>query len=177
MGMIRQERKRWRWSSQWPSQFMQAPQIILWNHCVLCLPFPFLIWNNFSSCAEQLQFLILVLRDLLEILPESGDLMPDKLHDDPLRILFEMLFPNTSPQSLEHMHPKFLQWVGKSLDLYFFPSLPGDSYVQSHLGNLMTKLFIMNGPNQKSRVVFTEAQPFVGHEDDDCFALLKNYWL
>ena len=54
---------------------------------------------------------------------------------------------------------------------------PGDSYVQSHLGNLMTKLFIMNGPNQKSRVVFTEAQPFAGQEDDDCFALLKNYWL
>lgn len=106
--MIRQGRKCWRWGSQWPSQFMQAPQIILWNYCVLCLPFPFLIWNSFSSCGQQLQFLILVLRDLLEILPESGYLMPDKPHDNSLGILFEMLFPNTPPQSLEHTNPEFL---------------------------------------------------------------------
>jgi hypothetical protein len=106
------------WRSQQPSSFLHtAPWILLWSYCALCFPFPFLIWNNFSSCGQQLQFPPSVLKDCPEILPGSRNLTADKLYDHHLACLkyhfpTYLLIPwhahvRAHTHTHTHTHPEF----------------------------------------------------------------------
>lgn len=68
---------------------------------LLCSLFalPFRDLEQFQQLGTTTAVSIPVMRDLSEIPPASGDLMPDKL--------FEIPFPNPPPQPLEYTHPKF----------------------------------------------------------------------